>query len=87
MMKGTIYTGIAVLAALTMAAGCGGNSGNGGSMGGDSTEEAVLEDRRDPLWGFVTDSLEVTESKVRKGDFFATILMRSGLSAQEAYNL
>ena len=85
MMKRTIYISIAVLAALSMAAGCGCDQENGADTG--SREEAAPEDRRDPLWGFVTDSLEVKEGKVRRGDFFAEILMREGLSAREAYNL
>ena len=68
-----------------MAAGCGGNTRE--KDGDTGLAETSMEDRRDPLWGFVTDSLEMKEGKVRRGDFFATILMRGGLSAQEAYNL
>lgn len=41
----------------------------------------------DGFWGFRADTLDMRESKVRSGDFFSTILMRNGLTAQEAYNL
>ena len=68
-MKKTIYSGIALLAVILMAAGCAGNPGRTGNPA--TEQESVPEDRMDPLWGFCTDSLEVDEAKVRKGDFFA----------------
>ena len=37
--------------------------------------------------GFCTDSLSVTEGKVKNGQFFSTLLGSLGMSAQEAYNL
>ena len=47
------------------------------------TETVVAEN---PL-GFNPDSLEVTEGKVKNGQFFSTLLGSLGMSAQEAYNL
>lgn len=37
--------------------------------------------------GFSPDSLEVTEGKVKNGQFFSTLLGSLGMSQQEAYNL
>ena len=37
--------------------------------------------------GFCPDSLSVVEGKVRNGQFFAPLLMKLGLSANEAHNL
>ena len=68
-MKKTIYTGISLLAVILMAAGCAGNPDRNGNTA--TEQESAPEDRRDPLWGFCADSLEVDEAKVRKGDFFA----------------
>lgn len=49
-----------------------------------SVEEECLAD---PGLGFCPDSLEVTEGKVRSGQFFSTLLGSLGMSQQEAYNL
>ena len=49
-----------------------------------SVEEECLAD---PDLGFCPDSLEVTEGKVRSGQFFSTLLGSLGMSQQEAYNL
>lgn len=49
-----------------------------------SVEEECLPD---PGLGFCPDSLEVTEGKVRNGQFFSTLLGSLGMSQQEAYNL
>ncbi len=37
--------------------------------------------------GFCTDSLEVVEGQVKKGQFFSNLLDKLGMSANEAYNL
>ena len=52
------------------------------------TDVAVTDDVtvKYPL-GFCTDSLSVTEGKVKNGQFFSSLLGSLGLSAQEAYNL
>lgn len=49
-----------------------------------SVEEECLADCG---LGFCPDSLEVTEGKVRSGQFFSTLLGSLGMSQQEAYNL
>lgn len=61
----------------------------GKGSGEESPEEqtSAVGEGKEGLWSFAPDSLTVEESKVRRGDFFSTILIRSGLSAQEAYNL
>ena len=52
------------------------------------TDVAVTDDVtvKYPL-GFCTDSLSVTDGKVKNGQFFSSLLGSLGLSAQEAYNL
>ena len=47
------------------------------------TDTLVVEH---PL-GFCPDSLSVVEGKVKSGQFFAPLLMKLGLSANEAHNL
>ena len=69
---------------LLLSAGCGGDRTG---KAPEACEEASGEPVEADFWGFGEDSLSVNEGKVKTGDFFSTILMRSGLSAQQAYNL
>lgn len=71
-----------LLAVFFLAAGC------GGRQAGMQEESAATEEEASAgFWGFCEDSLSVEENRVRSGDFFSTILMRNGISAQDAYNL
>lgn len=79
-MKKTILVFSAV-AAMSMLSACGAKTGN---MAEAEREVRAVDDTP---WSFIPDSLTVDETKVRRGDFFSTILMRNGMTAQEAYNL
>lgn len=71
-----------LLAVFFLAAGCGGRQ-----AGMQEESAAAEEEAAAGFWGFCEDSLSVEENRVRSGDFFSTILMRNGISAQDAYNL
>lgn len=71
-----------LLAVFFLAAGCGGRQ-----AGMQEETAAAEEEAAAGFWGFCEDSLSVEENRVRSGDFFSTILMRNGISAQDAYNL
>lgn len=73
-----------LLAVFFLAAGCGGRQAG---MQEESAAAATEEEASAGFWGFCEDSLSVEENRVRSGDFFSTILMRNGISAQDAYNL
>ena len=56
------------------------------------SDAAVCETCEDTLivehpLGFCPDSLSVVEGKVKSGQFFAPLLMKLGMSANEAHNL
>lgn len=57
---------------------------------GEVVEELVsaapLTEVENPL-GFCPDSLQMTEGKVKNGQFFSTLLTSLGMNQQEAYNL
>ncbi len=84
MMKKNILSTLIFL--LPFAAISCGSGNDGDSRETPAGEDAAAVQEAGP-WSFAPDSLVVTENKVRRGDFFSTILIRSGLSAQEAYNL
>lgn len=73
-----------LLAVFFLAAGCGGRQAG---MQEETAAAATEEVASAGFWGFCEDSLSVEENRVRSGDFFSTILMRNGISAQDAYNL
>ena len=73
-----------LLAVFFLAAGCGGRQAG---MQEETAAAATEEEASADFWGFCEDSLSVEENRVRSGDFFSTILMRNGISAQDAYNL
>ena len=73
-----------LLAVFFLAAGCGGRQAG---MQEETAVAATEEEASAGFWGFCEDSLSVEENRVRSGDFFSTILMRNGISAQDAYNL
>ena len=73
-----------LLAVFFLAAGCGGRQAG---MQEETAAAVTEEEASAGFWGFCEDSLSVEENKVRSGDFFSTILMRNGISAQDAYNL
>lgn len=73
-----------LLAVFFLAAGCGGRQAG---MQDETAAAATEEEASAGFWGFCEDSLSVEENRVRSGDFFSTILMRNGISAQDAYNL
>ena len=75
---------MAAVASVTVFAGC---RQDGAGERAHEGKESVAETADGGLWGFAADSLEMEESRVRRGDFFSTILIRNGLTAQEAYNL
>ena len=73
-----------LLAVFFLAAGCGGRQAG---MQEETAAAVTEEEASAGFWGFCEDSLSVEENRVRSGDFFSTILMRNGISAQDAYNL
>ena len=73
-----------LLAVFFLAAGCGGRQAG---MQEETAAATTEEEASAGFWGFCEDSLSVEENRVRSGDFFSTILMRNGISAQDAYNL
>lgn len=75
-----IYAIIAVLAALTA---CSGNGQKEQPIDflGETCEVAAHP------YGFSPDSLECVEGKVKNGQFFSTLMMHLGMSAQQAYDL
>ena len=87
MMKKTYFRIAVIAAACLLAVGCRGGSGGNAGDGAGPDQDGPDQTAVDPLWKFCTDSLEMDEGKVRSGDYFSTILMRGGLSTQEAYNL
>ena len=58
---------------------------------GNHDEEAAQEvsqvDEKFYLYGFDTDTLALKKAVVNKGEFFSNLLMHSGLSAQQSFNL
>ncbi len=78
------YLTAILLAVFFLAAGCGGRQAG---MQEETAAAATEEEASAGFWGFCEDSLSVEENRVRSGDFFSTILMRNGISAQDAYNL
>lgn len=83
-MTGYKYLTAILLAVFFLAAGCGGRQAG---MQEETAAAATEEEASAGFWGFCEDSLSVEENRVRSGDFFSTILMRNGISAQDAYNL
>lgn len=81
-MKNLKYLRIAFLSLSVLLAGC-----RTGQPAQEESGPSVTEETAGSRWGFDTEGLAEEESKVRSGDFFSTILIRNGLSAQEAYNL
>ena len=75
-----IYAIMTVLAVLTAC------SGNGRNVQSDSHEDEMRDVTVHP-YGFCPDSLECVEGKVKNGQFFSTLMMKLGLSAQQAYDL
>ncbi|MBO5500075.1 MAG: peptidoglycan DD-metalloendopeptidase family protein [Bacteroidales bacterium] len=61
--------------------------GNAGNSEKVLDVEVASEDSVCCPLGFCTDSLEVREGKVRKGQFFSTLLGELGMSQKEAYDL
>ena len=51
-----------------------------------SVTEVLTETAAHP-YGFCPDSLDCVEGKVKNGQFFSTLMMKLGLSAQQAYDL
>ena len=51
-----------------------------------SVTEVLTEIAAHP-YGFCPDSLDCVEGKVKNGQFFSTLMMKLGLSAQQAYDL
>lgn len=84
MRKSTVISSLAVIAAMVLAAAC------GRSQNSENESDAVFEADSmtsiGPL-GFCADSLEMTEGKVRNGQFFSTLLGSLGMSASQAYGL
>ena len=73
----------AIILALTAFSAC---SWSGGSKQGNAVEDELCEVVMHP-YGFCPDSLECIEGKVKSGQFFSTLMMHLGMSAQEAYDL
>ena len=58
--------------------------------GRQSQDAVVTEAQTDAAglpYGFCPDSLDCVEGKVKNGQFFSTLMMKLGLSAQQAYDL
>ena len=51
-----------------------------------TSQECAVEQPVHP-YGFCPDSLESVEGKVKNGQFFSTLMMNLGMSAQQAYDL
>ena len=51
-----------------------------------SVTEVLTETAAHP-YGFCPDSLDCVEGKVKNGQFFSTLMMKLGMSAQQAYDL
>lgn len=80
-----VYGYLLMAVLFLVSAGCGGRQEN---PRGETDAAGVQDAGTDKgFWGFSEDSLSVEEGRVRSGDFFSTILMRNGMTAQEAYNL
>ena len=75
---------ITILLCCLLAISCGRNKSASESGQVDSIADTVVVEN--PL-GFNPDSLVVEEGKIKNGQFFAPLLMKLGLSANEAHNL
>ena len=73
----------AIIAALVTLAAC---SGTGSKEQSGSQDGEICEVEVHP-YGFCPDSLECVEGKVKNGQFFSTLMMHLGMSAQQAYDL
>lgn len=73
----------AIILALTAFSAC---SWSGGSKQGNAVEDELCEVVMHP-YGFCPDSLECMAGKVRSGQFFSTLMMHLGMSAQQAYDM
>lgn len=84
MKKTAIISTLAVLASLFVSVSCGRSE-----KSGDDTDSIAACDTLANVgpMGFCADSLEVTEGKVKSGQFFSTLLGSLGMSANNAYNL
>ena len=75
-----IYAIIVALAAFS-ACSWSGKDGKGHALDGELPESVMHP------YGFCPDSLDCKEGKVKNGQFFSTLMMHLGMSAQEAYDL
>ena len=75
-----IYAIIVALAAFS-ACSWSGKDGQGHALDGELPESVMHP------YGFCPDSLDCKEGKVKNGQFFSTLMMHLGMSAQEAYDL
>ena len=60
------------------------------SLGRSDKDSAVTEENVESIehpYGFCPDSLDCVEGKVKDGQFFSTLMMKLGMSAQQAYDL
>ena len=60
------------------------------SLGRSDKDSAVTEVNIESIehpYGFCPDSLDCVEGKVKDGQFFSTLMMKLGMSAQQAYDL
>lgn len=71
------------LLAVVLSCGRGGVSGVEDGMVEDATDSLFVE----PPLGFSPEKYTLKEDKVRRGEFFADLLMKLGMDAQSAYNL
>ncbi len=72
-----------MIVALTVLAACSG-TGREARSGCGENEISELDAHS---YGFCPDSLECVDGKVKNGQFFSTLMMHLGMSAQEAYDL
>ena len=84
MKKTTIISILAVFASLLLSASCGRSEKSVEDL--DSAAACDTLANVGPM-GFCADSLEVTEGKVKSGQFFSNLLGSLGMSATDAYNL
>ena len=58
-----------------------------GRQSQDAVETEAKTDAAGLPYGFCPDSLDCVEGKVKNGQFFSTLMMKLGMSAQQAYDL
>lgn len=81
-MRNCVFTGLLMCLAAMLFIAC----SEAESVVNKEDNSPVVQDGIFPL-GFNPDTLSVVEGHVKNGEFFSTLLMRLGLSAEQAYNL